>query len=430
MKKNYISVVTAKGREKIAKAAAEGEKVVFAWMAVGDGNGLPSVPDENSQEMVHEVFRSPLNSVKIVSEQKNIIATEMIIPPEAGGFTIREGALYDEDGECLVVASLPVTYKPELSEGSGLFTVIRIWISVDNVGAIELSIDPGIIMATLEDILAVESSVKDYTDEQVNDHSKSRNHPDATLDEKGFTRLSSATDSDDEDKAATPKAVKEATDDHSKSRNHPDATLNEKGFTRLSSATDSDDEDKAATPKAIKTAIEEAIRGAWEVDNPIGTVRFFSQALDPNKRWPWSEWVYTGENKTIRVGKADGSNVGKTGGSDTVTLEQANLPAVQIDVTGETSDLPEKKLTTTKNGKHNHGGVAGKDDPWEIGGDVRQLFNPNKLGVTDDAGEHDHEVTVPPHKHTTTGKTANLGEGKSFSVVEAHTLLMCWSRVA
>ncbi|EQB8279698.1 hypothetical protein ACYURH_005490, partial [Klebsiella pneumoniae] len=26
--------------------------------------------------------------------------------------------------------------------------------------------------------------------------------------------------------------------------------------------------------------------------------------------------------------------------------------------------------------------------------------------------------------------TANLGEGKSFSVVEAHTLLMCWSRVA
>jgi phage-related tail fiber protein len=41
MKKNYISVVTAKGREKIAKAAAEGEKVVLHWMAVGDGNGRP-----------------------------------------------------------------------------------------------------------------------------------------------------------------------------------------------------------------------------------------------------------------------------------------------------------------------------------------------------------------------------------------------------
>ncbi|HDS6011927.1 TPA: phage tail protein [Klebsiella variicola] len=182
--------------------------------------------------------------------------------------------------------------------------------------------------------------------------------------------------------------------------------------------------------QAITDAVKQAVSDAWEEDNPVGTTRFFNQNLNPNERWPWSQWVYTGENKTIRVGKADGSNVGQSAGSDTVTLQRANLPAVQIDVTGETDELPEKKLTTTKNGKHNHGGVAGKDDPWEIGGDVRQLFNPKELGVTDDAGEHDHEVTVPPHRHSTSGKTASLGEGKSFSVVEAHTLLMCWSRVA
>ncbi|EPI3593484.1 phage tail protein [Klebsiella pneumoniae] len=180
----------------------------------------------------------------------------------------------------------------------------------------------------------------------------------------------------------------------------------------------------------IAEAVKTAVSDAWELDNPVGTTRFFNQNINPNERWPWSQWVYTGENKTIRVAKSDGSNVGVTGGSDTVTLQQANLPAVQIDVSGETSEQIEQKLTTTKNGEHNHGGVAGKDDPWEIGGDVRQLFNPKELGVTDDAGEHDHEVTVPAHKHTTSGKTANLGEGKSFSVVEAHTMLMCWSRVA
>ncbi|MBL0791705.1 tail fiber protein, partial [Klebsiella michiganensis] len=218
--------------------------------------------------------------------------------------------------------------------------------------------------------------------------------------------------------------------EHAESRNHPDATLDEKGFTQLSNALDSEDESKAATSAAIKAAIAHAIRSAWELDNPVGTVKFYAQNVNPNERYPWSKWVYTGENKTIRVGKADGSDVATTGGSDTVTIERANLPAVQIDVTGETSEQPEQKLTTTRGGVHNHGGVAGKDDPWEIGGDVRQLFNPKELGVTDDAGEHDHEVTVPPHKHTTSGKTASLGEGKSFSVVEAHTLLMCWSRVA
>lgn len=176
--------------------------------------------------------------------------------------------------------------------------------------------------------------------------------------------------------------------------------------------------------------ITAAKRDFWEEDNPPGTVRFFAQNVDPNEKWPWSKWTYTGENKTIRVGKADGSDVGQSGGSDTVTLQQANLPAVQIDVSGETSEQEEQKLTTTRGGVHNHGGVAGKDDPWEIGGDVRQLFNPKELGVTDDAGEHDHEVTVPPHKHSTSGKTDNLGEGESFSVVESHTLLMCWARVA
>ncbi|HHB7866676.1 TPA: phage tail protein, partial [Klebsiella pneumoniae] len=105
----------------------------------------------------------------------------------------------------------------------------------------------------------------------------------------------------------------------------------------------------------------------------------------------------------IRVGKADGSDVGTTGGSDTVTLQRDNLPAVQIDVSGETSEQAEQKIRTSEDGEHNHGGVAGKDDPWEIGGDVRQLFNPKKLGVTDMGGKHDHEVIVPPHKHLTTG---------------------------
>ncbi|HDN2676872.1 TPA: phage tail protein [Klebsiella pneumoniae] len=195
-------------------------------------------------------------------------------------------------------------------------------------------------------------------------------------------------------------------------------------------AKDYADEQLQALDTATQQAIRQVLRDAWEQDNPVGTTRFFSQNLNPNERWPWSKWVYTGENKTIRVGKADGSDVGQTGGNDTVTLQQANLPAVQIDVSGETSEQGEQKLTTTRGGVHNHGGVAGKDDPWEIGGDVRQLFNPKELGLTDDAGEHDHEVTVPAHKHTTTGKTDNLGEGKSISVVEAHTLLMCWSRVA
>ncbi|HIF0579110.1 TPA: phage tail protein [Klebsiella pneumoniae] len=385
MSKIFKSIITVAGREKIASAIVNGDKVIFSQMSVGDGGGSTTTPGEEQISLVNEIFRTQLNSLKL-SDTENIIVAEMIIPPEVGGFAIREAALFDEAGVCMAVANVPETYKPALAEGSGRFTILRIWLAVSSTEAVELVVDPGIVLATVEDVINAGSEIKDYADEQLSNHTVSRDHP--------------------------------------------DATLNEKGFTRLSNAIDSDEQGKAATPLAVKRAVEAAIRSAWELDNPVGTVKFYAQNVNPNERYPWTKWVYTGEDKTIRIGKVSGENVGSTGGSDTVTLQQANLPAVQIDVSGETSEQPEQKLTTTKNGKHNHGGVAGKDDPWEIGGDVQQLFNPKELGVTDDAGEHDHEVTVPPHKHTTTGKTAPLGEGKSFSVVEAHTLLMCWSRVA
>ena len=326
-------------------------------MAVGDGSG--SVPDFSASQvdLINECYRAPLNRLVIADQSANIIRAEMIILPQTGGFWLREAALYDGDGVCMALATLPPSYKPQLAEGSGRLHAVNLWIAVSNTADVELKADPSVILATQEEVNRAKSEAKDYTDEVAG-------------------------------------------------------------------------EINTDIQQAIAAAIAAAKRDFWEEDNPVGTVKFYAQNINPNERYPWSQWVYTGENKTIRIGKADGSDVGTTGGSDSVTLQQANLPAVQIDVTGETSEQTEQKLTTTRGGVHNHGGVAGKNDPWEIGGDVRQLFNPKELGVTDDAGEHDHEVTVPAHKHTTSGKTANLGEGKSFSVVEAHTLLMCWSRVA
>ncbi|HFF9218072.1 TPA: phage tail protein [Klebsiella pneumoniae] len=354
--KKYLAVLTPAGEMKLAAAALNNEPVGFSVMAVGDGGGMLPDPVGRSA-LVNERFRAPLNRLVIADREANVIRAEMIMLPQVGGFWLREAALYDDEGVCLAVASLPPSYKPELAQGSGRLCAVNMWIAVSRTSDVELIADPSVIMATAEEVDRAKNEAKDYTDQ-------------------------------------------------------------------VTGQLDTD------IQQIITDAITAAKRDFWEDDNPVGTTRFFNQNVNPNEKWPWSQWLYTGENKTIRVGKADGSDVGATGGSDTVTLQQANLPAVQIDVSGETSEQGDQKLTTTRGGVHNHGGVAGKDDPWEIGGDVRQLFNPKELGLTDDAGEHDHEVTVPAHKHTTSGKTANLGEGKSFSVVEAHTLLMCWSRVA
>ncbi|ENE4801164.1 phage tail protein [Klebsiella michiganensis] len=357
MANKFSAVLTAAGVERLAAAALSGVPVGFAEMAIGDGGGTLPTPSVEQTGLINEIYRSRLNRLVIVDQASNVIRAELLIPPQVGGFWLREAALYDEDGTCLAVANTPESYKPLLAEGAGRFQAVNLWIAVSNTASVELKADPSVITATVEEVTRAKNEAKDYTDEVA-------------------------------------------------------GSLN------------------TNIQQAISDAIAAAKRDFWEDENPVGTVKFYAQNVNPNERYPWSEWVYTGENKTIRVGKADGSDVGATGGSDSVTLQQANLPAVQIDVSGETSELPEATLTSKPAGRHKHGGVPSRDNPWEIGGDISQRFNPANLGETDETEDHQHEVVQPPHKHTTTGKTANLGEGKSFSVVEAHTLLMCWARVA
>ncbi|PHM73657.1 phage tail protein [Xenorhabdus kozodoii] len=51
-------------------------------------------------------------------------------------------------------------------------------------------------------------------------------------------------------------SIKEAIEEHAQSRNHPDATLQDKGFVVLSNDVGSDSETMAATPKAVKAAYD------------------------------------------------------------------------------------------------------------------------------------------------------------------------------
>uniref|UniRef100_UPI003D766C3C tail fiber protein n=4 Tax=Escherichia coli TaxID=562 RepID=UPI003D766C3C len=92
--------------------------------------------------------------------------------------------------------------------------------------------------------------------------------PSASLTAKGTVQLSSATNSNSETLAATPRAVKAAYDlaasKASASHTHPwnqitgvpSASLTAKGTVQLSSATNSNSETLAATPKAVKAAYD------------------------------------------------------------------------------------------------------------------------------------------------------------------------------
>ncbi|EQA1586600.1 tail fiber protein [Enterobacter hormaechei] len=242
----YKTVITKAGAIKLAAATVpNGKKVNFTAMAVGDGGGTLPVPDPNQTKLVKEVWRHALNKISQDRKNKNYVVAELLIPPETGGFWMRELGLYDDTGTLIAVGNMAESYKPALAEGSGRAQTVRMVIMVSDIESVELTIDTSTVMAT-----------QDYVDDKLAEHEQSRRHPDATLTAKGFTQLSSATDSASESVAATPKAVKAAYDLAKGKYTAQDATTAQKGIVQLSSATDSASESVAATPKAVKAAYD------------------------------------------------------------------------------------------------------------------------------------------------------------------------------
>ncbi|EPB6815207.1 tail fiber protein, partial [Escherichia coli] len=222
-----------------------GRKVNITTMAVGDGGGKLPVPDAGQTGLIHEVWRHALNKISQDKRNSNYIIAELVIPPEVGGFWMRELGLYDDAGTLIAVANMAESYKPALAEGSGRSQTCRMVIIVSSVTSVALTIDTTTVMAT-----------QDYVDDKIAEHEQSRRHPDASLTAKGFTQLSSATNSTSETLAATPKAVKAAYDLANGKYTAQDATTARKGLVQLSSATNSTSETLAATPKAVKAAYD------------------------------------------------------------------------------------------------------------------------------------------------------------------------------
>ncbi|NSM16773.1 phage tail protein [Serratia marcescens] len=357
--KKYSAVITAAGAEKLANAAVTGTPIAIKEMAVGDGGGRLPRPSTANAGLIGEKYRGELNKLMIADSDASVIEAEMIMPPQIGGFWLRELALYADDGECVAVGNMPETYKPLLAEGSGRFQIIRMQLKVSSTANVELIADPSVILATAEDVKGAEDAAKDYTDEAIGELGESVN-------------------------------------------------------------------------KAIAAAVKTAIRDAWEQDNPVGSSRLFNQNVNPNTKWPWSTWEYAGEHLTIRTAKADGSDVGTQGGSDTVSITRANLPQSVLNVSGSTSEQGAQTLKTTPAGRHKHqGGMDAPGEPWDfdyiVGSDNDSHRKRNYTSETED---HIHEVTVPAHAHTVWAQTEALGQGQAISVVERHKLQMLWHRVA
>ena len=295
--RKFKTVITDTGAQKLAQAAApDGKPVRLTHMAVGDGGGALPTPDSKQTRLVHEVWRHTVNRVILDATHQNRIIAELVIPPETGGFWIREIGVFDEHGDLIAVGNTAESYKPAVAEGSGRAQTFRTILTVSSTATVALTVDNTMVMATV-----------DYVNDKLKEHEQSRHHPDASLTAKGFVQLSSATNSDSETLAATPKAVKAAYDMANGKYTAQDATTAQKGIVQLSSATNSTSETLAATSNAVKAAYDNAEKRLQKAKNGedisdkdtftknIGACRAYSAELNiggDSEAWTTAQLIF------------------------------------------------------------------------------------------------------------------------------------------
>ncbi|MTC43681.1 phage tail-collar fiber domain-containing protein [Providencia sp. wls1921] len=177
-------------------------------------------------------------------------------------------------------------------------------------------------------------------------------------------------------------------------------------------------------------AVTEALQSAVNLNAiyPVGIVVWFAQNKNPNTLFPNTKWQYIGENKTIRLASLNGSNVLKEGGSDSVTLTEAQIPAHNHSFSATTSSFDYGTKSTNTTGSHTH--PIASDVRSFYGDNNHTAYQPGTGRSSGAAGDHAHTVAIGAHTHTVSGTTGNKGSNNAINITNAYIMLMGWHRVS
>jgi phage-related tail fiber protein len=143
-------MLTTQGAAKKTNCDALGIPWEPRYMLIGDANGTDPVPSSSQTKLVNQVYRAQLNQLRVSPTDDTVLIAELVLPPDVGGWWIRELALEDKDGVFSAVANAAPSYKPLLAQGSGRNQVVRMHIVTSGTANIQLKIDPSVVLATRE----------------------------------------------------------------------------------------------------------------------------------------------------------------------------------------------------------------------------------------------------------------------------------------
>ena len=168
MEQTYYTLITDTGLAKEANAHEPGQDaVVLSQMAIGDGNGSNYEPSNDMTSLKNEVYRTSINQIYTDPEQPNQLIIEGIIPPDVGGFTIREVGIIDSDGDFFAIGNYPETLKPVLTSGAGKDVCIRMILAFSTTPEVTLTANTDVVIVTRDEL---DQSIDAHNDDITSHH--------------------------------------------------------------------------------------------------------------------------------------------------------------------------------------------------------------------------------------------------------------------
>ncbi|WP_319530802.1 phage tail protein [uncultured Cohaesibacter sp.] len=139
----YSTRLTNAGAIALNDAITANTAVALDAVAVGDANGADYVPDGSEAALINEQHRLPLASIAPHPANANWLVLEAVLPPDVGGWWIREVGVFDDNDDLFAIANFPPTYKPMVANGAASSLTIQIVLQVSSTNALTLSVDAG-----------------------------------------------------------------------------------------------------------------------------------------------------------------------------------------------------------------------------------------------------------------------------------------------
>ncbi|MGR6737665.1 phage tail protein [Pseudomonas chlororaphis] len=146
---DYYTLLTNAGIAYETACKAAGVPIKLSQISVGDGGGAVYNPAATDTALKREVWRGPLNALFQDEKNPSWLLAEVTIPPEVGGWYVREAGLWTDTGILYAIVKYPESFKPVLAtSGSGKEFYIRSIFETSNASLVTLLIDDTVVKAT------------------------------------------------------------------------------------------------------------------------------------------------------------------------------------------------------------------------------------------------------------------------------------------